>query len=113
MPTCVIGILGEDIPGPALMFRASMDALAVEEETGLSYTSCIPGVMHACGHDAHMASLLGAAKVLSRHKSEFESIGLSFSSSLPQKAGRSENTYRKHVSGKVRYRLLYMSKLAF
>lgn len=72
MPTCVIGILGEDIPGPAIMFRASMDALAVEEETGLPYTSCIPGVMHACGHDAHMASLLGAAKILAGHVSELK-----------------------------------------
>lgn len=71
--TCVIGILGEDIPGPALLIRTSIDAVAVEEETGLPYSSCIPGVMHAGGHDAHIASLLGAAKVLSKHIDELNS----------------------------------------
>ena len=46
------------------MLRSCMDAIAVEEETD-SFSSCMPGLMHGCGHDAHMASLLGAAKVLS------------------------------------------------
>ena len=69
-PTSVIGVLRNDLPGPALMLRADMDALAMEEETGLPFGSCIPGVMHGCGHDGHMASLLGAAQLLSerRHK---------------------------------------------
>ena len=69
-PTSVIGVLRNDLPGPALMLRADMDALAMEEETGLPFGSCIPGVMHGCGHDGHMASLLGAAQRLSerRHK---------------------------------------------
>jgi amidohydrolase len=47
-----------------------MDALALEEETNLPFASCIPGVMHACGHDAHMACLLGAAALLSRRAEE-------------------------------------------
>ena len=68
-PTCVIGILREDIQSPAITFRADIDALAVEEETGLPFASCFPGVMHACGHDAHIASLLGAAKLLSERSS--------------------------------------------
>lgn len=72
IPTSVIGILGQDLPGPAILLRSCMDALAVEEETGLSFSSCMPGLMHACGHDAHMASLLGAAKVLSLHKDELK-----------------------------------------
>ena len=72
IPTSVIGILGQDLPGPAILLRSCMDALAVEEETGLSFSSCMPGLMHACGHDAHMASLLGAAKVLSLHKEELK-----------------------------------------
>ncbi len=72
MPTCVIGIFGDDIPGPAIAVRACMDAIAVEEETELSFSSCMPGVMHACGHDAHMASLLGAAKILSLHLKELK-----------------------------------------
>ena len=64
-PTSVIGVLRGDLPGPALMLRADMDALAMEEETGLPFGSCIPGIMHGCGHDGHMASLLGAAQILS------------------------------------------------
>ncbi len=67
-PTSVLGILGKDLPGPAFVLRADMDALALDEETGLSYSSCMPGVMHACGHDSHMASLLGAAILLSRRQ---------------------------------------------
>lgn len=68
-PTCVMGILREDIQVPAIVLRADIDALAVEEESGLPFASCFPGVMHACGHDAHIASLLGAAKLLSERAS--------------------------------------------
>ena len=64
--TSVVGVLGADIPGPALMLRATMDAVAADEQTGLPFSSCIPGVMHGCGHDAEMASLLGAATVLAQ-----------------------------------------------
>ncbi len=70
MPTSVIGVLGSDIPGPALMLRATMDAVAADEQTGLPFSSCMPGVMHACGHDAEMAALLGAATVLAEHRDE-------------------------------------------
>jgi len=61
----VIGYIdGEDSTAPAIALRAEMDALPGEETTGLSYASENPGVMHACGHCAHMAMLLGAANLL-------------------------------------------------
>lgn len=48
-------------PGPVLILRADIDALAVQEGNGSSYASAVPGVMHACGHDGHTAILLGVA----------------------------------------------------
>nr|WP_040825530.1 M20 family metallopeptidase [Thermanaerovibrio velox] len=71
-PTSVIGVLRGDIDRPALVLRAEMDALPLEEETGLPFSSCMPGVMHACGHDAHMASLLGCAMVLANRAEQLE-----------------------------------------
>ena len=64
--TGVVGLLEGAKPGPTLLLRADMDALPIIEETGVEYASINPGVMHACGHDAHTAMLLVAAKVLSR-----------------------------------------------
>ena len=63
--TSVIGILRGAKPGRTVGFRADMDALPVQEETGFSFASKTPGVSHACGHDMHTAMLLGTAKVLS------------------------------------------------
>jgi amidohydrolase len=60
----VSGLLRTGRPGPTLMIRADMDALPVGEQTGLPFSSTHPGAMHACGHDAHMAMVLGAALVL-------------------------------------------------
>jgi amidohydrolase len=66
----VVGLLESGKPGPALMIRADMDALPLQEETGLEFASTHEGVMHACGHDAHMAMGLGAATVLNRIKED-------------------------------------------
>ncbi|WP_279008170.1 M20 metallopeptidase family protein [Synergistes jonesii] len=68
--TSVIGVLGAEKEGPALMLRASMDADAGDEQTGLPFSSCVPGVVHSAGHDAEMASLLGAASVLSKYRDQ-------------------------------------------
>ncbi len=62
--TGVVAVLDTGIPGPAIAFRADMDALPILEESGLDFESKRVGVMHACGHDAHMAVLLGTAMVL-------------------------------------------------
>ncbi|GAA3157492.1 M20 family metallopeptidase [Streptomyces rameus] len=50
--------------GPTILLRADMDALPVTEDTGLPFASRTPGLMHACGHDAHMAMLVGTARLL-------------------------------------------------
>ncbi len=62
--TGVVGIIRGRQPGGAIGLRADMDALPIEEATGLAYASENPGVMHACGHDGHTAMLLGAARYL-------------------------------------------------
>ncbi|UOF91105.1 M20 family metallopeptidase [Fodinisporobacter ferrooxydans] len=54
--------------GPTIALRADMDALPIQEETGLPFASKIPGVMHACGHDGHTAILMGVAQLLASQK---------------------------------------------
>lgn len=60
---CDIGEAG----GHSILLRADIDALPMQEETGLPFSSENPGVMHSCGHDLHTANLLGVAKILSKH----------------------------------------------
>ncbi len=68
--TGVIGVLEGARPGPVVMFRFDMDALPVAEETGVAYASQVPGRMHACGHDAHVAMGMGLAELLLAHQED-------------------------------------------
>jgi amidohydrolase len=68
--TGVVAILEGTRPGPVILVRADMDALPILEETGASYASQNPGVMHACGHDGHTAILLTVARILNDHRKE-------------------------------------------
>ena len=66
----VVAVLQGEKPGPMWALRADIDALPLQEESGEAFSSTKPGVMHACGHDAHTAMLMGAAKVLCHLRSQ-------------------------------------------
>lgn len=69
--TGITGTIKGKKPGPVLLIRADMDALPISEETGLDFSSKNRGVMHACGHDGHMAILLSVAKFLVNNPDSF------------------------------------------
>jgi amidohydrolase len=64
LKTGVIAEIRGHLPGPTIALRADIDALPIQEETGLPFASKIPGKMHACGHDFHTAAMIGAALLL-------------------------------------------------
>ena len=66
----LIAVIEGQKPGRTIGLRADMDALPIQEETGLPYASQTPGVMHACGHDFHTACMLGAALLLKEREKE-------------------------------------------
>lgn len=68
--TGVVALMKGGHPGPTILLRADMDALPIQEETGLEYASETPGVMHACGHDGHIAVLLTVARILNDLKQD-------------------------------------------
>src|SRR4051812_31711723 len=68
--TSVVAVLRGARPGPTYLLRGGMDALPMQEDTGLPFASEIPGAMHSCGHDTHVAMLLGAARVLAERRDE-------------------------------------------
>lgn len=72
LETGLIAVIRGKEEGPAIALRSDIDALPIEEETDLEYKSRNPGVMHACGHDFHITSLLGAADILARRKDEIK-----------------------------------------
>ncbi|MBC3194234.1 amidohydrolase [Pseudonocardia sp. C8] len=64
----VVAVLEGARPGPALLLRGDMDALPLQEDTGLEFASEVDGAMHACGHDTHTAMLASAARLLAGHR---------------------------------------------
>lgn len=66
-----VATLEGSAPGRTVLLRGDMDALPLEEKTGLDFASTIPGTMHACGHDTHTAMLAGAARLLSARRKQF------------------------------------------
>ncbi len=66
----VVAVLEGSRPGPSTLLRGDMDALPMSEETGLAFSSTVDGAMHACGHDAHVSMLLGAARLLSDRREQ-------------------------------------------
>lgn len=68
----VTAVLRGARPGPAVLLRGDMDALPVQERTGLDFASKVDGAMHACGHDLHTAMLVGAARLLAAHRDALE-----------------------------------------
>ena len=72
LETGAVALIRGSEDGPCVALRADIDALPVSEETGLPYSSEVPGMMHACGHDMHAAMLLGTAKILCGMRNEFK-----------------------------------------
>lgn len=72
LETGLIAVIKGEEGGPSIALRSDIDALPIKEETNLEYKSRNPGVMHACGHDFHITSLLGAADILVRSKDEIK-----------------------------------------
>ena len=70
LPETQAAVLEGARPGPTVLLRGDMDALPMPEDTGLDFASEVPGVMHACGHDTHVAMLVGAARLLSARQQD-------------------------------------------
>ena len=66
----VVAVIDGARPGPTILLRGDMDGLPLHEDTGLPFASGVPGAMHACGHDTHVAMLLGAARLLAERRDE-------------------------------------------
>ena len=122
--TGVIGLLkGKNPKKRVVALRADMDALPITEENDIPYKSTHPGVMHACGHDVHTSCLLGAAKILSELKNEWEgTVKLIFQpgeeknpggASILIKEGVLENPAPKNIFGMHVHTTLEKGKLSF
>ena len=122
--TGVIGLLkGKNPEKRVVALRADMDSIPITEENDIPYKSTHPGVMHACGHDVHTSCLLGAAKILSELKNEWEgTVKLIFQpgeeknpggASILIKEGVLENPAPKNIFGMHVHTTLEKGKLSF
>lgn len=68
----ILVLAGGKKPGKTILLRGDMDALPIQEESGVDFASEVPGRMHGCGHDMHTAMMLGSAKLLKAHEEELE-----------------------------------------
>ena len=76
--TGIVALIKGRKPGPVIGLRADMDALPIEETSGVAHASTVPGRMHACGHDGHVTMLLGAAKYLAETRNFAGMVALIF-----------------------------------
>ncbi len=121
--TGVVGLIEGKKPGPVVALRADMDALPILEANQVPYKSTNQGVMHACGHDAHTASLLGAAAILNQCREEMAgSVKLIFQpgeerlpggASLMIKEGVLQNPAPVHILGQHVMPFLDAGKVGF
>lgn len=74
----ILAVFDGPAPGPLVVLRAELDALPIEERSGVAHTSKVPGQGHLCGHDGHMAILVCVARVLARTRPERGSVALLF-----------------------------------
>jgi len=120
----IVGLIeGRNPASRTVALRADMDALPIIEQNQVAYCSQNPGVMHACGHDVHMTSLLGAARLLNEIKDEFEgTIKLVFQpseerfpggASMMIKEGVMENPVQQKMYGQHVYPELEAGKVGF
>lgn len=102
-PTSVVATITGTAPGGSsgrrcVALRTDIDALPVDEDTGLEFSSCIPGMMHACGHDIHCAMMLGNARILASMKDQFSgTVKLIFQHSEDTFPGGSRELIEKGV----------------
>lgn len=98
--TGIVATLGGKLPGPTVALRADMDALPIQEATGLPYASQHAGRMHACGHDGHMACLMGAARILKHHEKELPgTVKIIFQPAEEELAGGRRIVEEGHLEG--------------
>jgi amidohydrolase len=121
--TGIVAYIEGKKPGKTIALRADMDALPIEEKNDVPYKSTVSGVMHACGHDVHSASLLGTARILSKLKDEWEgTVELIFQpgeerlpggASLMIKEGVLENPSPESIYGQHVFPTLEAGKVGF